>query len=382
MNEIKKCSISGIAFIFEKVAYNRLNDYIESLKRAYKNSAESSEIIADIEARIAELILSAQSSSEQVVCLPLVENIIAQLGSAEDISGEQSSDEPTTDTRISRRMFRDTENGKLGGVCAGIGKYFNIDPVWVRLAIFSPLIFVPISGISHYIYWLNTLGQNLFGVLLVVYMILWFVIPEAKSAREKLEMEGEKVTAKAIAEKNAQQTGEQKAKSSLQSAVAWIGRVAVVMLKLLVALMLFPLVVACIAIIITLFVGVTGIGATLIEFGNLGNLAQIIDSFGAGVPIAAAGVALVPICVIIYLLVVLIMGYRPKWWVLITSFVVWIMLIIALCTTGSKAVLNMSGNEIERIMKSDWDEAALREPLDSTLYEKLLTDPQALDLEQ
>ena len=121
MNEIKKCSISGIAFIFEKVAYNRLNDYIESLKRAYKNSAESSEIIADIEARIAELILSAQSSSEQVVCLPLVENIIAQLGSAEDISGEQSSDEPTTDTRISRRMYRDTENGKLGGVCAGIG---------------------------------------------------------------------------------------------------------------------------------------------------------------------------------------------------------------------------------------------------------------------
>lgn len=338
MNEIKKCSISGIAFIFEKVAYNRLNDYIESLKRAYKNSAESSEIIADIEARIAELILSAQSSSEQVVCLPLVENIIAQLGSAEDISGEQSSDEPTTDTRISRRMYRDTENSKLGGVCAGIGKYFNIDPVWVRLAIFSPLILVPISGISHYIYWLNTLGQNLFGVLLVVYMILWFVIPEAKSAREKLEMEGEKVTAKAIAEKNAQQTGEQKAKSSLQSAVAWIGRVAVVMLKLLVALMLFPLVVACIAIIITLFVGVTGIGTTLIEFGNLGNLAQIIDSFGAGVPIAAAGVALVPICVIIYLLVVLIMGYRPKWWVLITSFVVWIMLIIALCTTGSKAV--------------------------------------------
>ena len=279
-------------------------------------------------------------------------------------------------------MYRDTENGKLGGVCAGIGKYFNIDPVWVRLAIFSPLIFVPISGISHHIYWLNTLGQNLFGVLLVVYMILWFVVPEAKSAREKLEMEGEKVTAKAIAEKNAQQTGEQKAKSSLPSAVAWIGRVAVVMLKLLVALMLFPLVVACIAIIITLIAGVTGIGATLIEFGNLGNLAQIIDSFGAGVPIAAAGVALVPICVIIYLLVVLIMGYRPKWWVLITSFVVWIMLIIALCTTGSKAVLNMSGDEVERIMKSDWDEAALREPLDSTLYKKLLTDPHALDLEQ
>ena len=75
MNEIKKCSISGVAFTFEKVAYNRLSEYIDSLKRAYKNSTECDEIIADIEARIAELILSAQSDQSQVVCLPLIENI-------------------------------------------------------------------------------------------------------------------------------------------------------------------------------------------------------------------------------------------------------------------------------------------------------------------
>ena len=117
MNEIKKCSISGIAFVFEKVAYNRLNEYIESLKKAYKNSPESSEIIADIEARIAELILSAQRSSDQVVCLPLVENIIAQLGSAEDIAGDGDSDtkgnDPATDTRISRRLYRDIEDSLM-----------------------------------------------------------------------------------------------------------------------------------------------------------------------------------------------------------------------------------------------------------------------------
>ena len=72
MNKIKKCSISGIAFILEEVAYNRLSEYIDSLKRAYKNSPESDEIIADIEARIAELILSAQSDATQTVCLPLI----------------------------------------------------------------------------------------------------------------------------------------------------------------------------------------------------------------------------------------------------------------------------------------------------------------------
>ena len=77
MNEIKKCSISGIAFILEKVAYNRISSYIDSLKRAYKDNPDSTEIIADIEARIAELILSAQKDPQQIVCLPLIENIIA-----------------------------------------------------------------------------------------------------------------------------------------------------------------------------------------------------------------------------------------------------------------------------------------------------------------
>ena len=165
MNEIKKCSISGIAFVFEKVAYNRLSVYIDSLKRAYKDNPESDEIIADIEARIAELILSAQSDQTQTVCLPLVENIIAQLGSAEDITGDEDT-VPTTDTRIARRLYRDMENSKLGGVCSGLGKYLNIDPVLIRLAIFSPLILIPISNISHYIYWLNALGTIFFWVLI------------------------------------------------------------------------------------------------------------------------------------------------------------------------------------------------------------------------
>ena len=81
MNEIKRCSLSGVGFTFEADAYKRLSDYLDKLNAIYKDSADSAEILADIEARIAELILSAQSSTECVVALPLVENIIAQLGS-------------------------------------------------------------------------------------------------------------------------------------------------------------------------------------------------------------------------------------------------------------------------------------------------------------
>ena len=139
MNEIKKCSLSGVGFTFEKVAYNRLNDYLNSLKEAYKESADCDEILADIEARIAELILSAQSDAQCVVTLPIIENIIAQLGSPEDISGEEKQPKAENKTRIPRRLYRDMENSKLGGVCAGLAKYFGVEAVWLRLAMASPL---------------------------------------------------------------------------------------------------------------------------------------------------------------------------------------------------------------------------------------------------
>ena len=126
MKEVKKCSISGVAFTLDADAYEELSAYLESLKRSYRESPDGAEIVADIEARIAELILSVQDNA-RVVEKPLIMNIIRQMGSAEDISRESVDRDLHCDTpRIPRRLYRDTENAKLGGVCAGIGKYFDI----------------------------------------------------------------------------------------------------------------------------------------------------------------------------------------------------------------------------------------------------------------
>ncbi len=380
MNKIKKCSISGVAFIFEEVAYNRLNNYIDSLKRAYTNSAECDEIIADIEARIAELILSAQSDQQQVVCLPLIENIIAQLGTAEDISGDDEPAAPTTDTRITRRLYRDLDNSKLGGVCAGIGKYFGIDPVWARLAIFAPLILLPISGISSKLYWLDNLGGNLFGIMLVVYLILWFVIPVAKTARQKLEMEGEPVTAKAIADRSDSATDEQRAKSSLASFIAGIGRVGLVLIKAFVVLLLFPLFALCLMLIFITVAGVSGLGAELLQFGNLGSFADFASNFGSAMPILTLFAVLVPIVTIIYLFTTLVIGRRPRWWVLLCAFIVWIALLIGIFSSAVRVITNGNIDEVERIMKQDWDEHSLDEPLDSLQYQQLINDPNATEI--
>lgn len=380
MNEIKKCSISGVAFVFEKVAYNRLSEYIASLKRAYKDNSESDEIIADIEARIAELILSTISDQKQTVCLPLVENIIAQLGSAEDITGKEDTI-PATDTRIARRLYRDMENSKLGGVCSGLGKYFNIDPVLIRLAIFSPLVLIPISNISHYIHWLDPVGRNIFWVLIVAYIIMWLVVPKAVSARQKLEMEGEAVTAKAIADRQKSATDEERAKSTLATFIGSLGKIAIIGLKAFVAIVIFVMIFFCMGLIAAFLAMATGIGTTLIQAGNLGTLADVITTFGTGLPLFAVCVVLVPIMVIIYLLASLVIGSKPRGWVLLCSLIIWILFIIGIFTAAHDVVINMHEDEIERILKHDWDDARIDAPLDSLEYNRLLNDPNAQSID-
>ncbi|WP_302576624.1 hypothetical protein [Alistipes finegoldii] len=101
MKEVKKCSISGVAFTMDTDAYQELEAYLESLKKTYKETPDGAEIVADIEARIAELILSAQDST-RVVEKPLILNIIRQMGTAEDISEEEPDEAPKS--RASRAV--------------------------------------------------------------------------------------------------------------------------------------------------------------------------------------------------------------------------------------------------------------------------------------
>ncbi len=396
MNEIKKCSLSGVGFTFEKVAYNRLNDYLNSLKKAYKESADCDEILADIEARIAELILSAQSDAQCVVTLPIIENIIAQLGSPEDISGEEKQPKAENNTRIPRRLYRDMENSKLGGVCAGLAKYFGVEAVWLRLAMASPLILVVIGAPS--LHWLSVLGGNLFGVFLMTYLILWFAIPSAKSAREKLEMEGEAISARTIAERQGA-TQEEKAKSSVASAVTTVGRFVVIVMKVLLELMLFPITLAVFGLLLSLIVITAGVSELFIV--DIGNFAGLVDAANeVGVPLMTCSLLLilVPIIYIGYLFVTLLINKKPRWWVLFATIVAWIMLLIGTIFAGidyaenSSSVSFSSDSEVERIMKKS-DETSLSRQIMEELdkgpdagelveIEKLLYDQNAQSIDK
>ena len=382
MNEIKKCSISGVGFTFEKAAYDRLNNYLASLKEAYKNSPDSEEILADIEARIAELILSAQSDAQCVVTLPIIENIIEQLGSPEAISGEESKTANNTESRIPRRLYRDLENAKLGGVCAGLAKHFGIDAVWIRLAMASPLILVVIG--APFLHWLSTLGGNLCAVFFITYLILWFAIPEAKSARQKLEAEGKPISASTIANRQGA-TQEEQAKSSVASAVTTFGRFMVIVMKVLLGLLLFPVTFVAFFLLLSLVVITAGVSELFIV--DIGNFAGLVDAANeVGVPLMTCSLllVLVPAIYIGYLLITLLINKKPRWWVFLVTIVAWLLVLIGTIFAGidyaeeRSFVSFSSDSEVERIMKKGDDKNDLSRKIMEELNEELDDEEKAL----
>lgn len=329
MNEVKKCSISGVAFTLDSDAYEELERYIESLRQAYKDSPDGTEIVADIEARIAELILSAQDGG-RVVEKPLVLNIIRQLGSAQDISEKDENpdaDLQSESPRIPRRLYRDIDNAKLGGVCAGLGKYFGIDAVWIRLGLFVPLILKIVLG---WPYWLGNVFGNVFGVFLLCYLVMWFAVPVARSARQKLEMNGEPITTQSVADATAAATNDvdSEAKSVVAAAVSLLGKVVLILLKLFAGCIVFGLIVAACALII---------GLISVAVGGYEFLGFAPDELSIWLPISGILVALVPVFLLIYVLMCLIASRKPGGKTILLTFLLWIATIVVCAVFGLRS---------------------------------------------
>lgn len=322
MNEVKKCSLSGVAFTMDVDAFETLNDYLESLRKTYGDTADGAEIVADIEARIAELILSAQDSG-RVVEKPLVLNIIRQMGTAEDIADGTSDGSVAGSPRIPRRLYRDTENAKLGGVCAGIGKYFDVDPVWIRLGLFLPLIFSGFGWIP-FLHWSGPMMGNLFGIFVICYLIMWFVVPPARTARQKLEMNGERITVQSIGETTVAAAAvdpDAKARPIVAEAVSVFGKVVLILMKIFAGLLVFGLIMLACALIIGLF--------TLLVAGSEQLFPFFLHDINLWVPVLGIFVVLIPVMLLIYVLMCLVASRKPGGKTVLAIFLLWILSIAA-----------------------------------------------------
>jgi len=340
MKEVKKCSISGVAFTMDADAYQELENYLDSLKKTYKDTPDGAEIVADIEARIAELILTTQDNT-RVVEKPLILNIIHQMGSVEDISEESSDKKATEEPRIPRRLYRDTENAKLGGVCAGIGKYFDVDPVWIRLGMFLPILLSFLHWIP-FMDWTGPMMGNLFGIFVICYVIMWFAVPAARSARQKLEMEGEPITVRSIREKTVRDSETNSDVKSIVARVIYaLGQLALIVIKIFIGFFIFGLTFAACILLIVLFALIFG------DPGGSGTLSIA----GWTMTTTAMGVmglltVLIPLLLLIYILFCLIASRKPSGRATLIVFLLWILTIVA---TGGLILREYGGEQRHRL---------------------------------
>ena len=182
MNKTLTINLNGIVFNIDEDAYSLLNEYLNNLKHAFSHNEGKDEIIADIEARICEILSDKITNHRAVISLSNIEDIITIMGKPEELEIDDESTTsdnkqapppiPPSYTHKPKRLFRNPLNKMLGGVCSGIGTYLNIDTTWVRL------IFVGICFLT-------------FTFPVGAYIVLWIILPEAKNATDQLAMKGE-----------------------------------------------------------------------------------------------------------------------------------------------------------------------------------------------
>ena len=185
MNKTVNINIGGLFFHIDEDAYQKLSKYFDAIKRSLSNSSGKEEIMKDIEMRVAELLTEKQKSDKHVVNNKDVDEVVTIMGQPEDyrIDDETTENNQTfTASSGKRKLYRDKDRGTVAGVCTGLGHYFGIDSVWIKIMF---LIFV-FAG---------------FGTGIVAYFVLWFIMQKAITTTEKLEMTGEPVNISNIEKK-------------------------------------------------------------------------------------------------------------------------------------------------------------------------------------
>lgn len=276
MKQVININFQGRVVPIEVTAFDILKNYTESLNRHFANEQGKEEIINDIESRIGELFQEKLKSGATCITEEDVNNIIKNMGRPEDFdtTGDESqagqNKESGSHTSMggagyAKKLYRDENDKVLGGVCSGLGNYFGIDSVILRI-IFVIMFFSGIGFLAYIILWavvpssaVSEIGSyrkklyrdtdnkliagvcsglsKYFGVPIwiprllflipflsfafkwghwgglsfpdflsfsfspgsfLVYIILWLVLPEATTTAEKLEMKGEKVDMNSI----------------------------------------------------------------------------------------------------------------------------------------------------------------------------------------
>ena len=182
MKKTLTVNLGGTVFHIDEDAYQLLDKYLSNLRIHFSKEEGSEEILNDFEMRISELFSERVRLGYEVISIIQVEEVIKRMGKPEEIFGENYSEEAKDEfkTKVEtgtgtakKRFFRNSDDRILGGVAGGLAAYMGWDPTAVRIG-FIILLF--------------------FQITIPVYLVLWLIVPMAKTAAEKLQMRGESIT--------------------------------------------------------------------------------------------------------------------------------------------------------------------------------------------
>lgn len=319
MKKAIKINLNGSIFHIDEDAFEKLKKYLDAISRHFSNKDEGDEIMNDIESRIAELFLEKITKEEEVISIKLVSDVIEIMGDPDEIidtdeektSGSKSSRTYGNQSSNARRLFRDTENSVVAGVASGMGAYFNIDPLIIRILF---VVFFFAGGSSF-----------------LIYIILWIVLPKAETAAQKLEMRGEPVnvsniekkvreefkTAKENVKTAANSESAKKTKNAANHFFSELGKVLLVFIKVILILIGTSFVLGGIGIIIGLITG-SFVGLNFFPFGNYEfTLSELLSPFTDPVSItllifSLTLLFLIPVIAMVYGLIKLIFSIKTK----------------------------------------------------------------------
>lgn len=281
MKKIININLNGRVIPIEDTAYEKLQAYIESLRKYFAKEESRDEIINDIESRIAELLHEKVRKGAGSITDADIDEVATSMGRPEDFEAEDATENATThsaqqeqsnkqqysysEKKTKGRLYRDTGDKFIGGVCSGIAAYLNVDPaivrilfaiitfggfglgflayiiLWIvlpakdidgysgkrffrnpddkviggvagglaayfnkssntiRLIFAAPLVLsVIFSMLEDFDFFPNIVFGSMTGTFILAYVVLWIVLPEARTPYEKMEMRGEKVDVNTI----------------------------------------------------------------------------------------------------------------------------------------------------------------------------------------
>jgi phage shock protein PspC (stress-responsive transcriptional regulator) len=333
MKKTLTVNLNGRVFNIDEDAYQLLDNYLRNLRIYFRNEEGQAEILADFEARIEELFSDRVRLGYSVIDIEQVEKVIAQMGRPDDFGGNEKEEQnerreknekgKTPYITVKKKLYRNPDDKMFAGLCSGLAAYFDWDVLAVRIIVIVLAFF-------------TSLG------IVPVYLVAWLIIPEAKTAQQKLEMQGKPITVENIG-KTVAAEAEEPLNTKNEGCLASIVNFTVAFFKVcLIGLGLIigiPLLFSLVIIVIVLIATVLGVGTGFLAGFPIPwtEETHLLVTHPALATVSLCFILGIPLLVLAYSIVSYLFKFKPihkgvKW----AGLIAWIVALILFACSGFK----------------------------------------------